>query len=68
MIIDYFQLKLDTKQLLKECVGGQDLLKCKKEIQLYSEQTAAALKKVVYANYMRFIETAKEISRKFRIN
>lgn len=45
-------------------MGGQDLLKCKKEIQVHSEQTAAALKKVVYANYMRFIETAKEISRK----
>lgn len=60
-------LLLDTKLLVKECVGGPDLLKRKKEIQAYSEQTSATLKKSVYANYMEFIETAKEISSKIEI-
>lgn len=56
---------VDTKQLVKECVGGADLQLRKKEIQVYSDQTSATLKKSVYANYMQFIETAKEISRKY---
>lgn len=56
---------VDTKQLVKECVGGADLQQRKKEIQVYSDQTSATLKKSVYANYMQFIETAKEISRKY---
>lgn len=56
--------RLDTKQLVKECVGGPDLQKKKKEIQAYSDKTSATLKRSVYANYMQFIETAKEISSK----
>lgn len=36
----------------------------KNQIQAHSDQTSSALKKHVYANYMQFIETAKEISRK----
>lgn len=48
---------------MQECVGGAALQQCKSKIQSYSEQTSSALKKHVYANYMQFIETAKEISR-----
>ncbi|XP_075144849.1 exocyst complex component Exo84 [Haematobia irritans] len=57
-----FSVEKYTKQLVKECVGGADLQKKKKEIQLYSDKTSTTLKKSVYANYMQFIETAKEIS------
>lgn len=48
-------------------MGGPDLQKRKREIQTYSDQTSATLKKSVYANYMQFIETAKEISSEYRI-
>ncbi|XP_053967908.1 exocyst complex component 8 [Anastrepha ludens] len=57
-----FSVDKYTKQLVKECVGGADLQQRKKEIQVYCDQTSATLKKSVYANYMQFIETAKEIS------
>uniref|UniRef100_A0A1A9WLN5 Exocyst complex component 8 n=1 Tax=Glossina brevipalpis TaxID=37001 RepID=A0A1A9WLN5_9MUSC len=57
-----FSVDKYTKQLVKECVGGADLQKCKKEIHTYRDQTSATLKRSVYANYMQFIETAKEIS------
>ncbi|XP_013115861.2 exocyst complex component 8 [Stomoxys calcitrans] len=57
-----FSVEKYTKQLVKECVGGADLQKKKKEIQVYSDKTSSTLKKSVYANYMQFIETAKEIS------
>ncbi|KAL9888253.1 exocyst complex component Exo84 [Glossina fuscipes fuscipes] len=57
-----FSVDKYTKQLVKECVGGADLQKCKKEIHTYRDQTSSTLKKSVYANYMQFIETAKEIS------
>lgn len=51
------------KELVQECVGGAALQQCKTKIQSYGEQTSSTLKKHVYANYMQFIETAKEISR-----
>lgn len=54
----------DVKELVQECVGGAALQQCKSKIQTYGEQTSSTLKKHVYANYMQFIETAKEISRK----
>ena len=53
----------DVRELVQDCVGGAALQQCKSKIQAYSEQTSSALKKHVYANYMQFIETAKEISR-----
>lgn len=53
----------DVKELVQECVGGADLQQQKSQIQTFSEQTSSALKRHVYANYMQFIETAKEISR-----
>lgn len=56
---------LDVKELVQECVGGAELQQRKVKIQAFSDQTSSALKKHVYANYMQFIETAKEISRKF---
>lgn len=54
----------DVKNLVQECVGGSELQQRKIKIQAYSDQTSSSLKKHVYANYMQFIETAKEISRK----
>lgn len=53
----------DVKELVQECVGGAELQQQKAQIQTFTEQTSSALKKHVYANYMQFIETAKEISR-----
>lgn len=63
---DYFHLfhTVDVKSLVQECVGGSELQQRKAKIQAYSDQTSSSLKKHVYANYMQFIETAKEISRK----
>lgn len=54
---------LDVKELVQDCVGGAALQQCKAKIQAYGDQTSSTLKKHVYANYMQFIETAKEISR-----
>lgn len=50
--------------MVQECVGGAELQQQKSKIQTFSEQTSSSLKRHVYANYMQFIETAKEISRK----
>lgn len=38
------------------------MLQRKAKIQTFSDQTSSALKKHVYENYMKFIDTAKEIS------
>lgn len=54
----------DVKELVNECVGGSELQQRKAKIQSFSDQTSSKLKKHVYDNYMQFIETAKEISRK----
>lgn len=51
-----------VKELTKSCVGGEELSQQKEKIQALSEETASALKKNVYENYMQFIETATEIS------
>lgn len=58
-----YLLFADVKDLVQECVGGAELQQRKAKIQAYGDQTSSALKKHVYANYMQFIETAKEISR-----
>lgn len=59
---------LDVKEAVQECVGGAELHKRKQQIQVFSDQTSSQLKKHVYANYMQFIETAKEISRNYPSN
>lgn len=51
-----------VKELAKSCVGGEELQQQKEKIEVLSEETANALKKNVYENYMQFIETATEIS------
>lgn len=51
-----------VKELARSCVGGEELTQQKEKIQMLSEDTASALKKNVYENYMQFIETASEIS------
>uniref|UniRef100_A0A6B2EBB1 Putative exocyst complex subunit n=1 Tax=Phlebotomus kandelakii TaxID=1109342 RepID=A0A6B2EBB1_9DIPT len=51
-----------VRGLVQECVGGPELLQRKAKIQTYSDQTSTALKKHVYENYMKFIDTAKETS------
>lgn len=58
---------LDVKEIVQECVGGSELQQKKAVIQIYSDQTAASLKKHVYKNYMEFIDSAKEISRMYCI-
>ncbi|XP_053617303.1 exocyst complex component 8 [Plodia interpunctella] len=51
-----------VKELARSCVGGEELQQQKEKIQTLAEETASALKKNVYENYMQFIETATEIS------
>ncbi|XP_041971932.1 exocyst complex component 8 [Aricia agestis] len=51
-----------VKELAKSCVGGEELQQQKEKISALAEETANALKKNVYENYMQFIETASEIS------
>lgn len=51
-----------VKELARSCVGGEELQQQKEKIQSLAEETASALKKNVYENYMQFIETATEIS------
>lgn len=51
-----------VKELAKSCVGGEELQQQKEKIGILAEETANALKKNVYENYMQFIETATEIS------
>nr|XP_013189639.1 unnamed protein product [Amyelois transitella] len=51
-----------VKELARSCVGGEELQQQKEKIQTLAEETACALKKNVYENYMQFIETATEIS------
>ncbi|XP_045503105.1 exocyst complex component 8 [Colias croceus] len=51
-----------VKELARSCVGGEELQQQKVKIEGLAEETANALKKNVYENYMQFIETATEIS------
>lgn len=51
-----------VKELARSCVGGEELQHQKEKIHNLAEETASALKKNVYENYMQFIETATEIS------
>lgn len=51
-----------VKELARSCVGGEELQQQKEKIQTLAEETASALKKNVYENYMQFIETASEIT------
>lgn len=54
-----------VKHLVKEMVAGSELNECRK--QLVSEKVGVSnlLKKKVFENYSQFIETAREISRKY---
>ncbi|CAH4027736.1 unnamed protein product [Pieris brassicae] len=51
-----------VKELARSCVGGEELQQQKVKIEGLAEETASALKRNVYENYMQFIETATEIS------
>lgn len=51
-----------VNSLVRESVGALELQNKKAKIQAYSDKTSSTLKKHVYANYMQFINTAKEIS------
>lgn len=64
-LVTTLNLCTDTKELTRECVGGSDLQQRKKEIEAYNEQTSSTLKQTCKKNYMQFIQTAKEISRKW---
>ncbi|CAG9104216.1 unnamed protein product [Plutella xylostella] len=51
-----------VRELTKSCVGGEELQQQKDKIKTLADETARALKKNVYENYMQFIETSTEIS------
>ncbi|KAL5274501.1 EXOC8 family protein [Megaselia abdita] len=57
-----FKVETYINKLVQDVVGGAEIEQRKKKIQELSDSTSASLKKHVYANYMQFIETAKEIS------
>jgi len=52
----------DVHDLSSVCDTDAELQEHHKQIQALSEETAIALKKNVYKNYIQFIETSKEIS------
>lgn len=54
-----------VKRLVKERVAGSELSDYKKQLQKEKEDVSLGLKKKVFENYNQFIETAREISRKF---
>lgn len=54
-----------VKRLVKERVAGSELSDYKKQLQKEKEEISVGLKKKVFENYNQFIETAREISRKF---
>lgn len=54
-----------VKRLVKERVAGSELSDYKKQLQKEKEDISVELKKKVFENYTQFIETAREISRKF---
>lgn len=54
-----------VKRLVKERVAGSELSDYKKQLQKEKEEISVSLKKKVFENYGQFIETAREISRKF---
>lgn len=56
---------VDVRELSLNFVGGLELARLRKKVHSLSEETSNNLKKNVYENYMQFIDTAKEISRKF---
>ncbi|GBP27004.1 Exocyst complex component 8 [Eumeta japonica] len=57
-----FNVDRYVRELARSCVGGEELQQQKDNIKTLAEDTARALKKNVYKNYMQFIETASEIS------
>ena len=62
VVLTYVPTLADVKDLSSQCDTDAELQEHRKRIQLLSEETALALKKNVYKNYMQFIETSKEIS------
>ena len=64
IIIKCFHFK-DVKEISHGCVGGVELQQQRCKIQNIADETSNLLKKNVYRNYTLFIETAKEISRKY---
>lgn len=54
-----------VKRLVKERVAGSELSEFKKQLQKEKEEISLGLKKKVFENYTQFIETAREISRKY---
>lgn len=54
----------DVKELSQRCMGPEELLQQKANVQSLGEQINTMLKKNVFYNYTQFIDTAKEIASK----
>lgn len=52
------------KELSQRCMGPEELLQQKSNVQSLGEQINTMLKKNVFYNYTQFIDTAKEIASK----
>lgn len=52
----------DVKELSQRCMGPEELLQQKTNVQSLGEQINTLLKKNVFYNYTQFIDTAKEIA------
>lgn len=57
-------INLDVKELSQRCMGPEELLQQKTNVQSLGEQINTMLKKNVFYNYIQFIDTAKEIASK----
>lgn len=55
---------LDVKELSQRCMGPEELLQQKTNVQSLGEKINTMLKKNVFYNYTQFIDTAKEIASK----
>jgi exocyst complex component 8 len=56
-----------VKRLVRERVAGSELTENKKILLQEKDAVSAGLKKKVFENYKQFIETAREISRKYLV-
>ena len=57
-----------VKRIAKERVAGSELSEHKKQLQKEKEEISLCLKKKIFENFQSFIDTSREISRKYKYN
>lgn len=56
-----------VRRLVRERIAGSELSENKSELMQEKESVSTDLKKKIFENYKQFIETAREISRQYKI-